>query len=658
MRWITFLIIAFVAAPAARAAIDPETKTPYRLRVVLRIAEHPHFTEHFCRELKRELQGNLQSALGNLGTVEIVDLRSIKKENWEPLWKQADEKGLASLDSFNETGGGKTHFLFLDFNEDQYQLQARQHDGASGFVTPIVRKASTHVHGFVARLAAVTIGQDFGLVATLDPTGAGERVFIKVRGGERGPFDRWVKKGDVFAVVGVGPERRPAPAAPNSKSPPKTITVQTGKRVDDMLLLVVDDPRDGLIPCQMLYRYRKFQPDRSALGYRCVKLGGTDVPLRLQLVDAKGNVQNDPSLQVYSSSRGFPEGEKEREQTTCRNGVFVSPERFANVAFVRVVKGTTTLARIPIELLDDRVQIRTIKLDPIAELRDRLDSERRTLIARITEGRLMQNGCFTEITALEKTGRKDDALERAQTVLKLLDATANELQEDIGKLKAQAADTIGKADGYAADCEQQLRILKSKQDELRVHLNDLKTSIAQDNDPAVQQKKKKVQDLINAAKLFENQAEYDQALAKYEEALAEVKDEPAAKPQIDVAYQKLKKAWSTPSDPAHGEARKFILETWPTLATVKEVREHLGAARKAFEKCKAVNDRLAVNKMLIASAEVTTKFADELKKLSQTAEMTMEEEDRKKLEIYQKVNEDLIRLLKDVQNYWSAGDGK
>jgi hypothetical protein len=651
MRWIIFLIVAFIGTSAARAAIDPETKTPYRLRVVLRIAEHPHFTDHFCREMKRELQGSLQAALGTLGTVEIVDLRSIKKENWEPLWRQADEKGLASLDSFNEIGGGKTHFLFLDFNEDQYQLQARQHDGASGFVTPIVRKASTHVHGFVARLAAVTIGQDFGLVATLDPTGAGERVFIKVRGGELGPIDRWVKKGEVFAVVA---ERRRSQAVPNSKASPKMV----GERVEDMLLLVVDDPRDGVIPCQMLYRYRKLQPGSGTLGFHCVKLGATDAPLRLRLVDAKGNVQNDPNLQVYAGSRGYPESEQESEQTVFRDGVFVSRQRFQNVAFVRVVKGTT-LARIPVELLDDRVEIRTIQLDPKAEQRDWLDRERKNLIDRINDGRYMQVGCFREITTLELAGDKKTALDRAQTVLKLLDAATIEFQDDIGKLKAQAVEKTGKADSHSADCEQQLQILKSKQDELRQHLQALKTSIAQDNDPAVQQKKKKVVDLINAAKLFENQAEYDQALAKYEEALAEAKDEPMVKQQIDALYQKLKKAWSLrPNDPAHSDARKFILETWPKLATVKEVRDHLVAARKAFEKCKAANDRLAVNRMLHASVEVAARFAEELKKLSETAEMTMEEEDKKTLETYQKVNEDLIRLLKDVQTYATTDESK
>jgi hypothetical protein len=50
----------------------------------------------------------------------------------------------------------------------------------------------------------------------------------------------------------------------------------------------------------------------------------------------------------------------------------------------------------------------------------------------------------------------------------------------------------------------------------------------------------------------------------------------------------------------------------------------------------------------LAGVEVATRFADELKKLIDTA---TEEEDKKTLETYQKVNEDLQKLLKDVQDW-------
>ena len=557
-----------------------------------------------------------------------------------------NEKGLASLDGYNEVGGGKTHFLFLDFNEGEYELQARQVDGTAGFVTPLIRKASTHDHSFVARLAGLMIGQDFGLIATFDPAGAGEKVFIKMKAAELGPIDKWLKTGEVFAVVAI---QRRLPAQPNTKGPTKTKAVQIGKRIDDVLLRVVGEPRDGVIPCQIFYRREVPLPTRGVLGFRCVKLGTTTGPLRLKLVDAAGIPQKGASLQVYAHANGFPQGDKEADSTVNRDGVFVSKEQFANVAFVRVLLGNRQLARIPIELQGDRIEVRTITLDPDAERHDQLDAERRDLLTRITDGRLTQVHCFQEIMALEQAGKKTDALSRGESVLKLLDAAAVELQDDIGKLKIQTKELAPKTDGYANDCEQQLQILRGKQEELRQHLAKLKESIVEDNNPLVQAKKKKIQDLIREAELFVTQAEYDQALAKYKDAVAEVQDEPAAKQRIESAYQSLKKAWAlTPGDQAHAEARTFIMDFWPKLSTAKDVRDQLPEARKAFEKCKAVGDRLALNKMHQASVEVTTKFVDELKKLSEGA---MEEEDKNTLEIYQKVNEDYSKLLKDVENY-------
>jgi tetratricopeptide (TPR) repeat protein len=651
-RWLALIVILVATAPLG-AAVDREIKTPYDLRVVLRIADHPHFTDYFRRELRRELQGQLQAALGNLGTVEVVDQAATPKESWPPLWKLADDKGLEALDGFNDVGGGKTHFLRVDFVDGSYDLRARQHDGASGFVTPLVRSAQTHDRGDVVRLAGLMIGRDFGLIATLDPIGAGEHTFITAKGGALGPLDHWVKPGEVFAVVAIRSERRQAAAA--TKGAAKATIVQTGRRVDGVLLQVTAAPRDGVIPCRMFHRYDEPLP-RGALGYRCVKLGTTTAPLRLRLLDAGGAPQKNAALQVFARAVDFPDGDKEAEQAINHDGVFVSRRPFANVAFVRVLIGNRRVARIPVELLDDRVEARTITLDPGAEVRDRLDAERRGLLSRLTDGRLIQVRCFQDITALEQAGKKAEALERALSAGKVIDGLAGEIQEDLDKLQARAVKEMPKAERFAGDCAQQLQILRAKQQELRQHLEDLRVSIAQDNDPLIQEKKKRVLDLIRSAELLVTQAEYDKALAKYEEAMAAAADEPAAKQRIEGAYRALKKAWEMPpGDAPHADARKFINETWPKLGALKDVRDQLPAARKAFEKCRAAGDRLAVNKMHLSAVEVVARFSDELKKLVDAA---MEDEELKTVESYRKVSENLQKLLKDVQDYLLAGQKK
>jgi tetratricopeptide (TPR) repeat protein len=304
---------------------------------------------------------------------------------------------------------------------------------------------------------------------------------------------------------------------------------------------------------------------------------------------------------------------------------------------------------MPIEIMDDNVSIRAIRLEPGAEIRDRLEFERRGVMNRITDGRLIQVRCFQDITDFEKTGKKQEALDRGQSTIKTLDASVADLREDIEKLRARIARDMPSAANLANECDQQLQVLISKQDELRRHLEDLKVAIVEDNDPNVLEKKKKVTDAIRRAELLASQAEYDDALKAYEDALVLVAAEPAVKERIEKAYLALKQAWALKEgDAAHAEARQFIWTVWTKLATLQDVRDKLPEARKAFEKCKSVGDRLSINRMHLGGIEVATRFADELKKLIDTA---TEDEDKKTLETYQKVNEDLQKLLKDVQDW-------
>ncbi len=647
MRMLAAAILLY-SVSSATAALDPETKTPYALRVVVSIADHPHFTDHFRREFKRELQGGVQAALGSLGTVEVVDLRSVPKEKRPPLWRQAEEKGLESLDSYRDVDGGKTHFIQLSYNNGEYELRGRQHDGTSGFVTPIVRKALTHDRGFIGRLAGLMVGQDFGLVATLEP-GPGPRFFLKIKGAEIGQVDRWVQKGEVFALIKIQQERRRIPADKEKKIPAKIVAATVGYRIDGVLLRAVEAPRGGGVVCEIFNRYEDPIAPRGSLGYRCVKLGTTEAPLHLRLTDPNGAPHKTSAIQVYARSDSYPDGGREGDRTTVYDSAFVSKEKFAHMAFVRVMLGATPISRMPVEILDDSVTLRTIRLEPGAELRDRLEADRRGILNRITDWRLIQVRCFQDITAFEKTGKKQEAFDRGQSIIKPVDTSVADLREEVDKLRARIAKELPNAAFLANDCDQQLQVLVAKQEELKQHLEALKVAIVEDNDPNIVEKKKKITDAIRKAELLASQAEYDDALKAYEDALALVAGEPAIKERVEKAYMTLKQAWTLKDgDADHAEARRFIYGVWARLATLQEVRDQLPNARKAFEKCKAADDRLTVNKVHLAGVEVATRFADELKKLIDTA---TEEEDKKTLEMYQKVNEDLQKLLKDVQDW-------
>jgi len=641
-----------LAAPAS-AALDAEASLPYRLRVVVHCGDHPDFTQHFRAELKRDLHSSLQSALEGLGTVEVIDVRDIPAQQWEPLWKTLDEKGLGALNTVSEINGVKTHYVSIEQVDGRYEVQARQHDGVAGFASPVVRIARTDNRNFVARLAGQLVKQDFGAIGTFDsPPPGQELVRVRLKGaGLGGQIERWVKKGDVFAVVQVrrGPGR---PARANLDGQGVAGPQQMGKRIDGLLVQATEGPKNGTVMCRMFQRYGgEVLPVRGAvLGYRCVKLGTIDAPLRLQLVDASGTPYRNSALQVRVHAERFPERADEGEEASFRNGVYQSRKSFSGLVCARVSIADRTIARIPIEILGDEVTIRQVKIEPGAEARGRLDQARRDVIGRITEARLTQARCFRDLLALEKEGKNKDALARAETVRKSTDTEEAELRQDIERLAERARRELPDGQAYTADCQQQMQVLRDRQKELGKHIDDLNDAIRIENDPAIQARRKQVQEQIRQAELLAQQADYDQALAAYERALSAL-DDSEAKAAVQKRYDVLKKAWAI-HDKQHASARQFIYEKWPALKDPKEIRDNLPAARKAFEKCKAVGDRLTLNKLQLTAPELVNHLLDEAKAIQDSTE----EEDQRRQAALKKVSEDLEQFLKEVTEYLKASE--
>jgi tetratricopeptide (TPR) repeat protein len=644
-------LLLALAAPAS-AALDAEANVPYRLRVVVHCSDHPDFTAHFRAELKRDLHTGLQAALQGLGTVEVVDVRDIPTQQWEPLWKTLDEKGLGALDAVSEINGVKTHYVRIEAADGRYEVQARQHDGVAGFASPVVRTARTDGRNFVARLAGQLVKQDFGAIGTFDPPPAGQEL-VRVRlksAALGGQIERWVKKGDVFAVVQVRQGRgRPARAMPDGKP---VAGPQVGKRIDGLLLQATEGSKNGAIMCRIFQRFGGDSlPVRGGvLGYRCVKLGTIDAPLRLQLVDASGAPYRSGALQVRVHAERFPERADEGEEAPFRNGVFQSRKSFSGLVCAQVSVADRTIARIPIEILGDEVTVRQVKIEPGAEARGRLDQARRDLIGRITEARLTQARCFRDLITLEREGKNKDALARAETVRKATDVEEAELRQDIERLMERARRELPDGQGFTADCEQQMQVLRDRQKELGKHIDDLNDAIRIENDPAIQARRKQVQEQVRQAELLAQQADYDQALTAYEKALAAL-DEPEAKAAVQKRYDVLKKAWAV-RDNEHATARQFIYEKWPGLKDPKEVRDNLPTARKAFEKCKAVGDRLTLNKLQLTAPELVSRLLEEAKAIQDSTE----EEDQRRQAALKKVSEDLEQFLREVTEYLKASE--
>src|SRR5262245_34351891 len=220
------------------ATLDAETKKPYKLTVVLHVAHNRLLTDAFQERVERELREGLQAALGDLGDVKVV------REH--PKLAEVLDKGLRSLDAWNERSGAKTHFVLIDFSGSDYEIEARQYDGLTGTATPLVRRDRTQDREFVGRAAALMVERDVGIVGTFPAWPKGtkpQKVQLELKGGGLGaPMNRWVHKGDVFAVVQI----------PTGSG--------TGRVVPDAIVQVEAPPGEGEATCTGNLFWRRNPP--------------------------------------------------------------------------------------------------------------------------------------------------------------------------------------------------------------------------------------------------------------------------------------------------------------------------------------------------------------------------------------------------------------
>ena len=137
MKRLLPVMLVLLAPLTVRAALNPETDKKYQLEVVLKCGAHNWLGDQFRNDLRSDLAGILQDALGGMADVTVVDLRKVPVAEWKPLWKEFESHGFAALDKARELNGVKTHFLRIDFANGQYELQARQFDGSTGLASAV-----------------------------------------------------------------------------------------------------------------------------------------------------------------------------------------------------------------------------------------------------------------------------------------------------------------------------------------------------------------------------------------------------------------------------------------------------------------------------------------------------------------------------------------
>lgn len=642
MRWLAWLFIVGYAGAAPTVGLDREAKTAYQLRVVVRYGDHPTLTKTFRHELRKEVLTALQTGLGANGSVEVVDLADLAPEQRDPITKLVAEKGLESLDTVNGVSAGKTHYITVDFADSKYELRGRQYDGTCGFVTPIIRKNAHADRTFIPRLVGLMIAQDFGVVGTLEPTGE-PQVSLPLKAGEITPLEGWVKKGDIFAVVQIRESKRVArPVKGKDGKPLPPAPALYGTRLEGVLLQVVDRPPTGTMVCRIYNRYQGALPrDANTVGYRCVKLGTAEAPLKLQLVNPSGSPFKADELQVRAGVTDYPAKDRDGSEFTFSEGLYSSKDAFAQMAFVLVKAGEAPVARIPVEVYADTVLVRKVALNPKNAGRSYFMEIAGDLLDRIRSSRVVQAGSFDEVGNLQKLD-KTKALEFAQKAFDSQRQDIEALQLELVRLKQRFS--MEAPEGSFDACTAELRALDQRTQELRTHVQNLKEVIRLENDPMAVAQRKNIEGLMLDAKLLVGKGDYDPAIAKYEEALKLAENDVGAKAGLQQLLATLRKEWEL-KDAEHGIARKFIYESWVKLEKAPEVRERLAEAKQAYEKCKAVGDMVALRKMYLTAPQVLERYSEHLKMLTESA---VEDEDKQALQGYLKITDDLQQLVADV----------
>ena len=621
VRRLLAVVVVLLGAAPAFAQLDAEPKQPYLWRVVLTTKPHPLVTPEFRERVKRDVLAALQTGLGSLGSVEVIDLAELPRDRWEPLWQQFDDKGFGALDAPRDLTGAKTHFLRIEYRDGKFLLETRQYDGFTGLSSPLVRTQAVRGPEQVGRTAGLMLDRDFGPTGTVEPiAGRADEAKVLVRGAGLGPVTGLVQVGDVFAISAVRKTNRPAPppvrtatgkiVAPAAGSVPPPGLTSTPR--DFTLLKVTDVAPDGSIRCAVLTRYQTALPmTGGVIGYRCMKLGTVKAPVAVRLMGSDGTVYKTAStVSVRATDTGFgpatdsKDGLKDVCNFHAATAQFRTQRPLSNIACVTVALGPSQAKQFPVPILSEEPVTLPFDVDPVKE--ERVAFERAVLSAasNAADARLAQTVCFEAVAKLIDQQKNGDALARAKAGYDAADAADKGLTDEVARLKEH----LDKAPGAAqllTKIELNLTALRTYNAQLKGHIEKIAEVVKKENDPAAAARDVQAQALNARIRLLLAGGDVDQALAAYDQLALLVPDNADVKAQ----REKLATEWKVKDD-AHQKARDYLLKTWPAVATIQDFKDSLPQLRAAVDTCKKNGDKWALRKLLSVFSTAGVKLND------------------------------------------------
>ncbi len=569
------LLTLALLAPAAHAG----DATPYKIKLVVAFQRHRLLTDVFRDQVTREIRDGLQAALGKLARVSAAPDH--------PLLAGIRERGLdRGLGGHRGRDDFQTHFVLVGFSGSDYEIESGMHDGLTGLPGPVTRKDRTPDRAFVARLATLLVERDLALQGDVsgDPDGGGQ-VKVDLKGGTLGTdLARWVKKDDVFAAVRVAGDA-------------------AGRPVPFTLLQATADPADGAVTCRVWSRYQLAGLGPWA-GMRAVRLATRPGPVRLRLMQdtPAGPKPLDVPMSVQIRALSFDgpaqaaTSTRDREIDTGR----LAKTSFERIAFVTVLAGTEVRVRVPVPVLDGRINI-------IPVPRGKEDGGGRQafldLRAEVLDALLVQAVMFEDVNKLTA-----DPKLRGAAILRIK-ATLKRGQDDHERLTRKRDEGLA-AFTAAKITPAEMKLLDDRLKQLRageLELTTVVTKLEEIEKDAGSPERKEWLRKKSQAEALEKQAELGQALAIYKAAPEKYKDE------VKARIADLEEHWRTKT-PEHATVRKFIYETWPALPTNK-MKDQLANARIAVETCETLSDAFGAIKFRNATLKHADRLLQEAKEL-------------------------------------------
>ena len=623
--------VLLAAAPAA-AQLDPEPKQPCLWRVVLSARPHPLLTADLRERVRRDVVAALQTGLGPLGTVEVIDLADAPRDRWEPLWQEFVDKGFAALDAPRDLTGAKTHFLKLEYRDGQFHMEARQYDGFTGLSSPLVRARSVRAPDQIGRAAGLLLDRDFGLTGTveLDPN-APDAARVLVRGAALGPIGGLVQPGDVFAVAAVRKTNRPAPAPVRTATgkivapPPGAEPPGYTSAPRPFVLLKVTDVGPDAVRCSVLPGEARALPlGGGVVGYRCMKLGTVRAPVAVRLVGSDGHVERTASRVIVRASDAlFTSLTAPDPKDTCSfnaaTAQFRSARDLANVACVTVtLGGQSKLFAVPV-LTADPITLPFEVNEAKARLAD-YQREVTATAAAVADARYAQTVCFETVARLIDKQDNKGALVRAKNGFAAAEAAYQVRTDELKRLREQL-DVAPAAKPILEKVERDLAALKQHNDKLKEHVGKIEHVVKLESNPALAAKELERERLNERVRFLLAVGDVEQALVAYDQLLA-VEPDAAKKAERD----KVAAEWKIKDD-AHQKARDYLLKTWPTVATIPDFKA--GAVKQnnvdpplrvAVDVCKRHGDKWTLRKLRVSFDAAGVKLNELVAGLDATSE--------------------------------------